>query len=454
MKRVVVVGAGLSGLAAAYRIREAVPGVRLTVLEEAARPGGNIWTERRDGFTVEYGPNGVFDAKPHALRLVRDLGLAADLVPGSEDARKNRFLALGGRLQMLPGSPLGILTTPILSPLARLRLLAEPFQRRPGNLPADESVASFARRRFGREAADTFVDGLVTGIHGGDPEQLSLAAAFPRLATFERESGSVLRGMMRSAKQRRRDAASRGEKPSPQRMWSFRPGLRFFVEALAASLGASLKLGVGMRRLERTADGWQVFGDGTDAWPADVVVLTTPAHRQAELLSFDDELAALVAGIRSNRIAVVALGYRASDVRGRQDGFGFIAPQNTRRDVLGVQWCSSVFPERAPPGFVMWRALCGGVHRGELLDLSDDDLVRKVHAELVPLMGVTAAPAFVQVVRWPRAIPQYVVGHPARVAAIEAKASRWPGLILAGTGYRGVALNDCCEQAEMIARKF
>jgi oxygen-dependent protoporphyrinogen oxidase len=453
MSRVVVVGAGVSGLAAAFRIRQACPDSELVVLDKNPRPGGNVWTEHRDGFTVEFGPNGLLDAKPQGVQLCRDLGLGERLIPASEAARKNRFLYLNGRLHQLPASPLGILTTPVLSLRGRLTLLAEPFRRRPKNVPEDESVAAFARRRFGREAAETFVDALVTGIHAGDPEQLSVAAAFPRLPRFEAEAGSVVRGFLRTAKQRRREAEARGEPPpGPPRMWSFREGLRILVETLVDRLGTAVQLGVDVQQIERTSTGWTVHSAAGEAWSADAVVLTSPAYHQAELLAgLDVHLAQEIGTITYNRIAVVALGYRREQVGGPQDGFGYLAPQNTRRDVLGVQWCSSVFPDRAPSGYVLWRALCGGVHRADVLDWDDETLVRRVHHEMTVTMGVTGEPVFRQVVRWPRAIPQYVVGHLARVNRIEAAARAFPGLFLGGNAYHGVALNDCAEQAERLA---
>jgi oxygen-dependent protoporphyrinogen oxidase len=454
MPRVVVVGAGPSGLAAAFRIRQAVPGVQLTVLERAGRPGGNVWTDRRDGFTVEHGPNGLFDAKPHALDLCRDLGLGDRLIAGSEGSRKNRFLFLDGRMHRLPGSPLGVLRTPLLSVRGKLTLLSEPFRRRGRNLPEDETVAAFARRRFGSEAAATFVDALVTGIHGGDPEKLSVRSAFPRLPLFERQAGSVVRGFMRAAKERRREAEAAGRpNPGPRRLWSFRDGLRVMVEAAVAALGGAVHLGVGVRRVERAGGGWVVRGGGRDEWPADVVVLTCPAAEQAEMLAdLDPALAADIAGITHAPIAVVAVGYRREHAAS-PDGFGYIAPQRTGRDALGVQWCSAVYPDRAPPGFVLWRALCGGVNRPDVLGWDDATLLRRTHAELVATMGVTGEPVFHQIVRWPRAIPQYVVGHADRVARIEARTAAFPGLVLGGNAYHGVALNDCCEQGEAIARR-
>lgn len=454
MPRVVIVGAGLSGLAVAFRLRRLLPGVDLTILERRNRSGGNIWTAPREGFRVEHGPNGFLDLKPSTLQLCHDLGIGGRLIAGSEAARKNRFVFVGNRLRQLPGSPLGILTTPLLSLAGKLALLAEPFRRKPSNTPLDESVAAFARRRFGKEAADVFIDALVTGIHAGDPERLSVRAAFPRMAAFEAQTGSVLRGVLRSQRQRRREAAARGDKLAPQRMWSFREGLRVLVESLTEQVGVPVVMGVACRQLAPTSNGWTVRADGQESWPADAVVLTCPAYEQAQVLAdLDVPLAAELAAIPYNRVAVAALGYRQTDVPGVPDGFGYIAPQNTGRDVLGVQWCSSIFPDRAPPGFVLWRALCGGVNRTDVFDWDDDTLVRRCHDELCVTLGVRGMPVFREVVRWPRAIPQYVVGHRERVERIEAAAANHPGLYLTGNAFHGVAMSDVTEQAEQTARR-
>jgi oxygen-dependent protoporphyrinogen oxidase len=486
MPHVVIVGGGLSGLSVAFRLRRAAPGVAVTVLESGPRPGGKVGTEDRDGFRFETGPNGFLDSKPAVPDLCRDLGIAGRLIPASEAARTNRYLFLGGQLRKLPRGPLGLLASPLLSLRGKLRLLSEPFRRprraggvnprslgtdTPGSPAADESVAEFVTRRAGKEAADVFADALVTGIHGGDPALLSVAAAFPRLPEMEREAGGIIRGFLRAAKERRREAQARGEQPpGPQRMWSFREGLRALIDALADQSGATIHTGVRVKSVSSepglggpglgepgvltpgAGARWRVHAEGRDAWSADAVVLTCPAHDQAAILAdLDRELADEIAGIPYNRIAVVALGYRAADCPRPADGFGYIAPQNTRRDVLGVQWCSSIFPDRAPPGCVLWRALCGGVHRGEVVDWDDDTLARAVHAEVRLAMGVTGGPVFRRVVRWPAAIPQYVIGHPDRVARVESLAARHPGLVLAGAPFRGVAMADCAGQAEPVA---
>lgn len=454
MPHVVVVGGGLTGLAVAYRLRAAAPGVGVTVLEPQLRPGGNVGTEDHTGFRVERGPNGFLDRTPHLPRLCRDLGLADRLVAASEAARKNRYLFLGGRLRRLPGGPLGLLTSPLLSARGKWQLFTEPFRKAPPP-GTDETVAEFVTRRAGTEAADVFADALVTGIQAGDPHRLSVAAAFPRLPKLEREAGSIVRGFMRAAKQRRREAAARGESPpGPQRMWSFREGLRVLVESLADALGPAVRTGVRVRAVYPSAGvgGWTVRGEGRDSWAADAVVLAAPAYEQAGIVAdLAPQLADDLAGIAYNRVAVVALGYREANCPVKPDGFGYIAPQRTRRDVLGVQWCSSTYPDRAPAGCVLWRALCGGVNRADVFDLSDAELIGRVHAEMKLAMGVTGEPVFTRVVRWPRAIPQYVVGHLDRVARIDAAAARHPGLFLTGNALRGIALGDCAEQGEAVA---
>ena len=336
MPRVIVVGAGISGLSLAYRLHQLAPAIEVTVLESAGRVGGCVRTERSDGFTIECGPNGFLDSKPTTAELVREVGLSEQMVPASEAAGRNRYLFLGDGLQRLPGRLLDLLRSPLLSVRGKLELLAEPLRRRRQSGP--ESVAAFARRRAGHEAAEIFADALVTGIHAGDPALLDVRAAFPRLTKLESEYGSVVVGMMRGPKRK-------------QRLWSFREGMQTLTDTLRDRLPTPPILGANVRRIERCADGWTAIGDGQDRWDADFVVLTCPAFAQAAMLAdFDPQLAELVGGIAYNSVAVVALGYRASEVL-PADGFGFIAPQRLRRDLLGVQWCSSTYPERARPGW-------------------------------------------------------------------------------------------------------
>jgi oxygen-dependent protoporphyrinogen oxidase len=426
------------------------------VLEQAGRLGGAIGTERRDGFQIEIGPNGFLDTKPFAMALCRDLGLGERLIPATEAARRNRYLFLDGRLHLLPNSLASFLTSDAISWRTRFLLLAERFRPRRRS-SSDESIDAFVRRRIGREAAETLADAFVTGIHAGDPKLLSVQAALPRLVELEREYGSVLRGMAQAARQRRRKAAASGEPPpSSGRMWSFREGLTLLIETLCARLRFTPLTGIHVRTVRRIANGaWRVQSDGRDGWDAEAVVLACPAFQQAAILADEDaDLAKAIDAIPYNRIAVVALGYRAADVPQRLDGFGYLSPQRQRRDVLGVQWCSSIFPQRAPAGLVLLRAMCGGWNRPEMIDWDDERLLGAVRGELRCAMGIQAAPVFHHIVRWPRAIPQYHLGHLERIAWIENRLERHSGLFLTGNAYRGVALNDCVEQAGLLAERI
>jgi oxygen-dependent protoporphyrinogen oxidase len=302
--------------------------------------------------------------------------------------------------------------------------------------------------------AEVLVDAFVTGIHAGDPKLLSVRAAFPRLAALEEQYGSVIKGLIISAKQRRQDAAAGGQvSERPGRLWSFREGLRLLIESLHQRLRGPMILGATVKRLERKPDGWIVRGEGRDGWDADAVVLACPTYQQAGMLAdIDSQLAEMVGTIPYNRVAVVALGFRRSDIPVSLDGFGYLTPRGSRHDVLGVQWCSSTYPGRAPEGMVLLRAICGGWQRPELVGWNDARLVQAVLAELRVTQQVGAAPVFQRIIRWDRAIPQYLVGHLERVASIEARAARFPGLFLAGNAYKGIALNDCTEQAELLAK--
>jgi oxygen-dependent protoporphyrinogen oxidase len=453
MPSIVIVGAGISGLAVAFRLQQLAPAATIAVLEEADRPGGTTWTVQEDGFQLETGPNGFLDTKPTTKALCHDTGLDAELVAASEAAARNRYLLLGGRLRPLPSGPGSLLRSDLLGWRGKLSLLWERF-RRAAQPTGDESIDAFVRRRAGAEAAAVLADALVTGIYAGDPALLSLRACFPRLAQFENEHGSVIKGFMRAARQRRADAAARGEPYQPgSRLWSLRGGMRCLVETLAASLRQAPQFGIRVRRLHRQGTTWHVDAEGQDHWQADVCILTCPAYRQAEILAdHDAELAARIAGIPYNRVAVVGLGYRRADVPGSLDGFGFIAPQHTRRDVLGVQWCSSIYPGRAPEGLTLLRGMCGGWNRPDIVDWDDERLARAVHGELRDVMGIAGQPVFQRIIRWPRAIPQYHIGHLERLAWIDTRLKAYPGLFLGGNAYRGVALNDCTEQGMFLAQ--
>ena len=455
MPGVVIVGGGISGLSLAYRLQQRSPELNIQVLEAASRLGGKVWSEHQDGFLIESGPNGFLDLKPSSYDLCHDLGLAGQLITGSEAARKNRFLFRGHGLEPLPSSLFEFLRSPIMSWKGKLSLVAERFRSRRTE-GSEESVADFARRRLGTEAAENLADAIVAGIHAGDPATLSLTAAFPRLAALEQQYGSILKGMSAKAKERRKAAYARGERVlPPQRLWSFAGGMRVWIEALASRLTTTALTGIEIERLAPPSPStgeWEAVAKDGRKWSADAVVLTCPAAEQSSLVQpLNDALARQIQEITYSPVLVVALGFLTSDIPVPLNGFGYLTPQRLGRDVLGVQWCSSIFPGRCGEGKTLLRAMCGGAGRPDIVDWSDDRLGMAVRTELRASLGITAPPILERVIRWPKALPQYRLGHLARVASIEKRTESLPGLFLAGNAYGGVSLNDCTERAGILA---
>ncbi|HEV3237598.1 MAG TPA: protoporphyrinogen oxidase [Gemmataceae bacterium] len=458
MPKIVIVGGGISGLALAFRLEQLSPNFEVILIEKEPRLGGTVWSLSEDDFQIEIGPNGFLDNKPSTLALCKDVGLADRLVPASEAAGRNRFVFLNNKLRRLPTSLLGLALTNALSWRAKRDLILEGYRPKT-NSHEDESLSSFFERRLSAEIAGGLADAFVTGIYAGDPKLLSARACFPRLVALEQEHGSLLRGMSANAKKRRREAKALGQTGrSSGRMWSLQGGLKGLIKALRNRLRQLPVRNAKVSQLKGAADHastWVVRSEAGGEHQADVVVLTCPAHEQAAILhNLDATLASAIGEIAYNKVAVVALGYRQSDVPIAVEGFGYLVPQAERRDILGVQWCSSIFPDRAPPGMVLLRAMCGGWHRGDMLDWDDARLIDAVRKELQIGMGITASPIHTTIIRWPKAIPQYFVGHLDRVARIEMRLLNFPGLFLGGNAYRGVALNDCTERAEILAKQI
>ena len=433
--KVAVVGGGVTGLAAAYRLQTL--GFEPTVYEAAPRVGGVAWTERRDGFLAETGPNSLAAPKPAAAALLSDLGLAERLLEASPAGRK-RYIVRDGRLVPLPLSPLELLTSAALSPKAKLGLLREPFIP-PSDPSVDESLADFVRRRFGTEALAYVAGPFAAGVYAGDPEALSVRHALPRLYALEQEHGSVLAGIVAQAR-----AARRGRAPRlPGRIVSFPNGIGELIGTLAQRLGNRVCPATSVRRVARSGSGWAVSTDrGSGAFEG--VVFAGPAHALGEL-GFDcdggDRLRE-VAAIPHAPVASVVLGFARGAVAHPLDGFGVLVPAVERRQVLGTLFSSSLFPGRAPADHVTLTSFVGGTGRPELVRLGAEALIGLVRAELTELLGAFGDPVFQQVTVWPRAIPQYVVGYQRWLDLLDEVESANPGLALAGSYRFGVSLGD------------
>ena len=439
-----IVGGGITGLAAAQRMQRA--GAPFLLVEASPQPGGKIATERIDGLVIEGGPDCFLAAKPAGLALVRALGLA-DRLRGTDPAHRKTYIRRGGRLHELPEGITGLvpsrlaplLRTRVLSPLGRLRAGCELLvPARAGG--EDESIAQFVTRRFGAEAYDWLVEPLLSGIYAGDGRALSLTATFPQLAALEREQGSILRSMLR----RPRGGAT-GSGNGPTGFVTPAGGLGEIVDALMARLPlGAVRCGTAVAAIARGHSRYQVtLADGSTI-AAERLLLATPAHVSARLVEpLEPALARELTAIPFVSTATVSLAYPAAAVPRPLDGYGYVSPRAEGGPIVACTWTSNKFPDRVPAGSVLVRFFIGRAGQEAIVDESDERLVALARDELARLCGVTAPPALARVFRWPRSIPQYVVGHQARLERIAALAAAQPGLLLAGASYRGVGVPDC-----------
>ncbi len=461
MPRIIIVGAGISGLCTAHYLvknfsaagREA----EILIFEKDPVPGGKMRTIRQDGFNMEWGPNGFLTNKPHSLELVKELGIEGRLARSSDLARK-RFIFSGGRLHRLPESPKAFFTSNLLSLGGRLRILREPFSAGPPS-GVDESLGDFARRRLGQEALEKLLDPMVTGIYAGDPDRMSLRSCFPLIYDLERKYGGLVKGMISLKKERARQGVKSEMSAGPGGvLMSFDIGVQALVDVLSAKLSEGLQTGVSVDAVRRR-DGRFLLSlteDGVRGEiDTDILVLTVPAFEAASALApLDAKLTEALSAIPYSAVSVVALGYDKGTLENPLDGFGFLIPRGEKRKILGALWDSSVFPNRAPEGKALIRAIVGGVRNPELAALPKEEIVRMTRSEFAETMGVRAEPVLSRVFFHERGIPQYLVGHGKILDRIDARLAASPGLYLNNNAYRGIALNDCVLQSRLTAERI
>jgi protoporphyrinogen/coproporphyrinogen III oxidase len=458
MKRVAIVGGGIAGLAVAHALRSgSAPGeIEIVLYEKSPRCGGNLRSERTDGFLCEWAANGFLDSSPPTLDLMRTIGLESRVLR-SNDAARRRYILRDERLHPVPDDPVAFARSHLLSWRGRLRVMREPFARpRP---PGDETIHEFAARRIGREAAEIMVGSMVSGIFAGDARRLSLKACFPKMWDMETEYGGLVRALIAKqwSKRRERRGGHEGLGSPAGTLTSFQEGIEELPRAVAASLGGSVRLDTPVTRLDFAEGRLHLSVSGRGTGPADAVVLAGPASHSGVLVApLDERLALELAEIETAPIVVVCLGYEAAAVereRGALDGFGFLVPRGQGPRVLGVLWDSSIYPNRAPGGAVLIRAMLGGAHDRSAFNLTDAEVLNVVRSDLNRTMGLARPPDFVKIVRHRVGIPQYTIGHLDRLARIEDRLARIPGLYLAGNSYRGPSINSCIAEAGPLAAR-
>lgn len=426
-KRVAVIGGGISGLTTAYLLKN--KGFDVTVFEGADTVGGNVQTVTRDGFTIEQGPNSLLKS-PRFVDLVKSLKLEDKVLAADESAKKRYILADGKLEAMGPKS----FVNGFFSLKTIFGLMREPFVRTKS--PEHESVAEFVKRRIGPEFLDKAIDPFVSGVYAGDPTNLSMRSAFPKLYEMERDYGSLIMATVR----RKTEKAD----PDFPRTFSFRGGLKTLIATLADEIGDGVRVASPVSEIEETDRKFRVNGDEFEA-----VVISTPSYVAAELIkSRDEKLGTLLADVNYPKLAVVILGFKTEKIPAKLDGFGFLIASKEKRPILGTLYHSAVFPERSPDGYQLLVTFVGGVRSGDSLDAKTDDELRSlVLAQLNDILGVAGEPDFVHIKRWAKAIPQYRVGYEDVTATCADFEKNNRGLYFCSNFYRGISMGDCVKNA-------
>lgn len=464
LKRIVVVGGGIAGLAAAYRMHERDQGERpfceVLLLEAGPRPGGVIGTTYRDDFILEAGPDTLFTDKPWAVDLIRRLGLSDRLI-GTSGIHRRTFVAQGNMLHPLPEG-FALLAPTRLWPSLRSGLLTWHGKARMAldlvlprrQLSPDESLASFVRRRLGAEALERLAQPMIGGIYSADPERLSLRATFPQLLQMEAQHRSLILGLRR--KRLRASAQDQSQADSGPRYSLFATldsGLQALVDTLVRQLPVgTIRLGCPVAGVAREAQRWTIrLQDGTDL-EANGVILAVPAFQAAVLThDLDNDLARELEAIPYASSVTINLAYQKESIPHPLDGFGFVVPACEGRTIIACSFSSVKFANRAPSGHALLRAFAGGALQPEPFEWDDERLLAAVRHDLKELLGIESTPLWSHVVRHPRSMPQYHVGHLARLETLEHRLLRWPTLKLAGNAYRGVGIPDAIRSGEAAA---
>ena len=452
MSSVAIIGGGISGLSTAYYLAKA--GISCTLIEARPRLGGVIHTERIQDCVVEAGPDSFLSAKPHAMDLIRDLGMDSEVI-GSNDNQRETFIRRHGRLvklpdgvqMMVPTKILPMAATSLVSWPTKFRMALEWFRKPPAAPYVDRPVAEFVADHYGQETVDYLAEPLLAGIYGGDPAQLSISSVLGRFVELERKYGSLTRGVLAER------SRSKGEAVPLFR--TLRGGLGSLVEGLTKTLGDRTRvLHRPCETLERTGIGFRVRVAGH--WlDADHVVLACEAHQASRLTTaVDARLSALLGSVAYSSSMTVVLGFKREAVRRQMLGFGFLVPRRERRKLLACTWVGNKFSGRVPESLALLRCFLGGAGGEQVLEERDETIIGAVREELRDIAGVTAEPIFWKVFRWPRSMAQYTIGHGERIQELEARLDSIPGLVVAGNAYHGIGVPDCIRMGKQAAEKI
>ena len=450
-KKAVILGAGISGLATAYWLKK--DGCDVTVIEKDDEVGGAMTSTWDNQFLVDYGPNSGLETNPLIRQIVEETGIEDEMIYASSEGNK-RYILRDGRLRALPTGAGAFLTTKLFSTQAKLRLLKEPFVGKSSD-GYYQSIAEFVKRRLGQEFLDYAINPFVAGVYAGNPDDLSVKSAFPKLYRLEEEYGGLIKGMFKGAKERKK----RAEKSKQSaRMFSFKNGMQVFPKAIAGKLKENLILGAEVCSIVKNGNSYEVKykKDGTEETvTADVVISTLPAHVTCYLFQeMDGTLFSHLKSIYYPPVMVLYLGYKEESIGQPLDGFGYLIPQKENRSYLGAIWSSTIFPNRAPEGFASFTIFIGGARSPQLFDdMNKEDLIRQVLKEFQEVMKITGMPHYRTDRMWPKAIPQYNIGYIEHERYFEEFENTNKGILLSGNYRGGISVGDCIASSERVYKK-
>ena len=451
-KKIVVLGAGISGLTTAYLLSK--NGCDVTVLEKKGEPGGTMESVMENGFLFDRGPNSGLEITPVISSIVKDLGLENQFVYANKEGNK-RYILRNNQLHALPMSPPAILKTRLFSTSAKLRVLGEPFIGR-SNDGYYESVAEFVKRRLGKEFLDYAIDPFVAGVYAGNPERLSVKSAFPKLYELEEKYGGLIIGAVKSVRERKR----RTEKSKQSaKMFSFKDGMQTLPKAIALNLDNKVSFFSDVSLIEKIEGGnykihYNKAGVNNEII-CEKIISAVPAYAAADLFkTFDAGLEKHLTEIYYPPVFVLLLGYRKEDIKRPLDGFGFLVPSKENKSFLGAIWNSVIFPNRAEKDYASFTLFIGGSRNPEIGKYDRELITNKAKAEFREIMKIDAEPVFTSSKFWDRAIPQYNVGYIEHEEYFEEFEKINPGIILNGNYRGGISVGDCIKNAAKITEKM
>ena len=449
-KKVVVLGAGISGLTIAYLLNK--DGLDVTVLEKKSAPGGSIETKTEAGYLFDQGPNSGLETHPLIAQLVKELGLQDEMIYANKEANK-RYILRNGELHALPMSPPGLAKTNLFSTKAKLRLMAEPFIGRSKD-GYYQSISQFVERRLGKEFLDYAINPFVAGVYAGNPDELSVKSAFPKLYELEEKYGGLIIGTIKSIRERKK----RAEKSKQSaKMFSFKSGMNIFPKTISGSLKEKVIFETEVTSVEKIDAGYRVKfvqDEKRNSLDCDILISAIPAYAAATLVKdLDTKTAEHLLNVYYPPVLVLYVGYEKSSISRPLDGFGFLIPSKENKSFLGAIWSSVLFPERCEDDKASFTIFVGGSRNPKITEQDKNELVAQVLKEFHEIMKINSEPVFIDSKFWSKAIPQYNVGYIEHEKAFEDFENKFPGFILAGNYRGGISLGDCVKSSEAVYKK-